>query len=338
MIKRKRVLWSDIRVDPLSGRNWTGTWQVDGPDLQRPLDADDAALILASACRTGASFSQIGHPLYAESIDQAHAIMREHCAFLPDGSWNWNARYRALRAICGIGSLHLDSGHRIMGFLETYLSEHGIPKEDLRQMIQNGTLGDVDLPKKPDLSAPYLSRVALELIAAISFATRHNLGYFGDIANRLFPCLPLPESLNPDRLPKLQDYADLLKKLDALNRRAIVMQWSHLRKASAWVTAGGQLKLEPIWTLAITRYIERQRPRAKSEDESILAHLTTDSVTAQKLLDALEEFKKSPVVVQQWYRDLIEILFQDDPIDSKNREIPQTVQSPPKRNRQSLAP
>jgi DNA-binding transcriptional regulator LsrR (DeoR family) len=315
MIKRKRdtVLWSDIRVDPLSGRNWTGTWRVDGPDLQRPLDADDAALILASACRTGASFSQIGYPLYAESIDQAHAIMREHCAFLPDGSWNWNAKYRALRAICGIGSLHFDSGHRIMGFLETYLGEHGIPKEALKQMILNATFGDVDLPKKPDPSAPYLSRVALELISAITFAIRHDLGYFGDIANRLFPCLPLPESLSPDKLPRLEDFEDLLKKLDALNRRAIVMQWSHLRKASAWVTAGGPHKLKPIWTLAITRYIERERPNSTNQDDSILTHLTTDSVTATKLLDALEKFKNSETRVQQWYRDLVEILFHDDP-------------------------
>ena len=322
MIKRCRVLWANVRVDPLTGRNWTGYWQVDGPDLQRPLDADDAAVILASACQSGASFSQIGHPLYAETIDQAQSIMREHCAFLPDGQWNWSARNQSFRAICGIGSLHPESGHRIMGFLETYLKDHGVERpENLKRMIEDGTLAKVNLPQKPDPTAPYLSRVALELIAAITFANQRGLGYFGDIANRLYPCLPLPQTLRVNNLPKTQDYKDLVKKLDALNGRAVLMQWSHLRNSSMWITAGGRLKLGPIWTLAITRYIEQQRSSSPDRDESILTQLTTDSVTAQKLLDALDAFKRSPERVQLWYSDLVDILFQDDRLQVADEDI-----------------
>src|SRR6267154_2184111 len=277
MIKRHRLLWSNIRIDPLSGRNWTGYWHVDGPDLERPLDADDATVILASAFPKGATFSQIGHPLYAENADQARAIMGEHCAFLPDGGWNWDREipYPTRRGICGIGSLHPESGHRIMSFLETYLKNYGVKgPEDLRRMIEDGTLARIKLPESPDRSAPYLSRVALELIAAITFAAERDLGYFGDIANRLYPCLPLPKALDEGDLPEVKDYGELVTKLNALNSRAVVMQWSHLRNVDAWVTAGGTLKLEPIWTLAITRYIEQRLSSAPNREESILTQLT----------------------------------------------------------------
>lgn len=321
-LRRHQIRWSDIRVNPLSGRNWTGHWYVDGPDLQRPLDADDAAVILASSCQSGASFSQIGHPLYAEKAEQARSIMREHCAFLPDGSWNWDLGVQARRAICGIGSLHPDSGHRIMGFLETYLKPHGVnSRNDLKNMIEGGPLNLIKLPKNPDPSAPYLSRVALELIEAITFATQRGLGYFADIANRLYPCLPLPENLDEDALPELKDYANLLKKLDALNRRAVVMQWSHLRNTPTWVTAGGSLKLEPIWTLAITRYIEQNRPFSRGRIGSILTQLTTDSNSARKLLKALREFQSAKPHVQKWYSDVVDILFQDDQFEAVDENV-----------------
>jgi DNA-binding transcriptional regulator LsrR (DeoR family) len=110
---------SNIRIDPLSGRNWTGHWQVDGEDdLERPLDADDAAVLMAAQFpKAGTRFSQIGHPLYAEDPAKAKIIMRDHCAFLPNGEWNWNIHTRIDQAICGIGVLHPKSGHRIVRFL-----------------------------------------------------------------------------------------------------------------------------------------------------------------------------------------------------------------------------
>jgi DNA-binding transcriptional regulator LsrR (DeoR family) len=158
-ISRKRVSKQNVRIDPLSGRNWTGSWQFGGADdLKRPLDADDAAVVLASAFpESGNYYSQIGYPLYAETTQQARVIMREHCAFLPDGRWNWDIPKRRLnRAICGIGALHPRGGHRIMRFLEVYLQEHGATG-NLETLIADGTLGSVKLPGKPGKSAPYLS-------------------------------------------------------------------------------------------------------------------------------------------------------------------------------------
>jgi hypothetical protein len=312
-----------IRIYPLSGRNWTGVWQVDGPDdLERPLDADDAAVILASAFpESGTRFSQIGYPLYAETRDQAHAIMRDHCAFLPDGGWNWDIpQLKNLRAICGIGVLRSQSGHRIMRFLETYLQGHGVKDlQDFEKRVQDGIFGAIKskLPKKPDRSAAYLSRVALELIDAITLATEKNLGHFGDVANRLYPCLPLPNELSVDNLPAHKSYEELIARLDALNQRAIIMQWSHLRNLSTWITAGGELKRRPLWTLAIMRYIDRHERNSSSE--SVMTHLTTDSVTAQYLLKALEGYKQAPPQIKSWYLDLSELLLRDDARTVKQR-------------------
>jgi len=200
-----------------------------------------------------------------------------------------------------------------MRFLEVYLTDHGLKApEDLERMIKDRTLAKLPLPEKPHRSAPYLSTVALDLIAAMTFATEHNLQYFGDIANRLFPCLPLPTELEENNLPKREDYEGLIQKLDALNQRAIVMQWGHLRQASAWVTAGGSLKLNPVWTLAIVRYIEQRHLGTSSQAESIMTQLTTDSQTAQELLDALASFKKKSDRIKQWYIDLAKVLFQRD--------------------------
>jgi DNA-binding transcriptional regulator LsrR (DeoR family) len=316
MINRRHRRRSNIRIDPLSGRNWTGSWQLDGTqDLERPLDADDAALIMASAFpKSGTRFSQIGHPLYAETTELAQAIIRDHCAFLPGGEWNWGVPHRQTQhAICGIGVLHPQSGHRIMRFLEMYLREHGLTtSQDLEKLIEEGALAKAVLPEEPDKSAPYLARVAGDLFGAFVFAAEHNLGYFGDIANRLFPCLPLPSELKEERLPKRDHYEGLLQKLDALNRRAIVMEWRHLRQASTWVTAGGTLKLSPIWTLLIIRYIEQSHRPSGIQKDSIISKLTTDTLTAQALLTALASFKKASDSVRQWYVDLASVLFQED--------------------------
>jgi hypothetical protein len=307
-ISRKRVSKQNVRIDPLSGRNWTGSWHFGGADdLKRPLDADDAAVVLSSAFpESGNYYSQIGYPLYAETASQARVIMREHCAFLPDGRWNWDIAQRKLyRAICGIGALHPRSGHRIIRFLEAYLKDHGV-HEDLENLITSGALGSVKLPGKPGRSAPYLSRVAIDLVDAISFSARKGLGYFGDLANRLYPCLPLPQTLVEREPPSVEDYAELLKKLDVLNSRALVAQWSHLRNANSWITAGGYLKLPAIWTLAIARDLEQEK---SAGSESIMSQLTTDSTTAHELIRAKEAFDKSPRPVRQWYADLTAMIF-----------------------------
>jgi len=205
-----------------------------------------------------------------------------------------------------------------MRFLETYLDDYGIRNlEEFLQRVQVGGVGAIKskLPKKPARSAAYLSRVALELIEAIGLASEKKLGYFGDVANRLYPCLPLPNEVRVENLLPRAYYQELVTKLDALNRRAIVMQWSHLRNSSTWITAGGELKLRPLWTLAIMRYIERQK--RSNSIESVMTHLTTDSVTARHLLDALVAYKQAPDRVQQWYADLSSVLFQEDKKDAK---------------------
>jgi DNA-binding transcriptional regulator LsrR (DeoR family) len=47
-LDRNPPVKSNIRISPLSGRLWTGAWQMDGPDnVERPLDADDTAFVLA---------------------------------------------------------------------------------------------------------------------------------------------------------------------------------------------------------------------------------------------------------------------------------------------------
>jgi hypothetical protein len=312
MVGRRRPKKSNIRIDPLSGRNWVGSWQVDAPDdLERPLDSDDAAVILSTAFpKRGTRFSQIGSPLYAETHNQARIIMRDHCAFLPDGGWNWDLPERTIkRAICGIGTLHPLSGHRIMRFLATHLRDHGVNcPEDLKAIIEDHSLSKMGLPR-PDRAAPYLSRVAVDLIDAIAFSAAKGLGYFADVANRLYPCLPLPDELAAKR-PQFDDYVELVEKLDVLNRRAIVMQWSHLREIPTWVTAGGDLKFPAIWTLAITRYLEKRAAGGSRPGSGILSKVTTDSATAQNLLNALNAFDTAPDIIQDWYAKVTPILFQ----------------------------
>jgi hypothetical protein len=319
MMKRRRPEGAGNRIDPLSGRTWTGSWQLDrSDDLQRPLDADDAASILAYAFpKGGTRFSQIGHPLYADNSNKAEEIMREDCAFLPDGRWNWaTADLKTNIAICGIGILHPDSGHRMMSFLARYFNDQGIGLAEFKSMFHSGTLAKTKLSAKPSKSTEYLSRVATELIDAFRFAKEKCLEDFADVGNRLYPCLPLPQELEklfPD-LPKRENYEGLKKRLDVLNRRAIVMNWSHLRNVSTWITAGGKLKLKPLWTLAIIRHIEeRERERRGIvERVSVMDKLTTDLTTADELLAAFDAYDAARPEIKQWYQDLSEILFQQD--------------------------
>lgn len=97
-----------------------------------------------------------------------------------------------------------------------------------------------------------------------------------------------------------------MKKLDVPNSRALVPRWSHLRDATAWITAGGTLKLPAIWTLAIARDLEQEKAAGT---ESIMSQLTTDSTTAQELVRAKEAFEHAPRQVKQWYEDLTAMIF-----------------------------
>jgi len=94
-IRRKPPARSEIRISPLSGRIWTGSWQeASAENLQRPLDADDAARMLALAYEheRGTRFSQIGHPLYAESREIAQRIIVEDFSPVAVGATRFSHR------------------------------------------------------------------------------------------------------------------------------------------------------------------------------------------------------------------------------------------------------
>jgi DNA-binding transcriptional regulator LsrR (DeoR family) len=287
-IKRTPPSRREVRISPLSGRIWTGSWQQDGEDnLQRPLDADDAARLLAFAFEhePGTRFSQIGHPLY-EKEELVEQTIREECVFKPGGEWNttWGLQPPA-RALVGVGVLHRDSGHRIT--------------ELLKQMKAGSDR----------IVAEHLKWAAARFEEAMGFAEQSELPAFGDVANRLFPALPLPADLLAKR-SKLSDYKKgyrkLVPKLHEINKRAVVMEWRHLRGiASVWAVAGGRFKREVLWTLLICRLLEKDRAN------SIVKELSTDLASAEYLIKARRDFDKLPEDLQTWYQEMVPTVFSE---------------------------
>ncbi len=238
MLKRISPTSRDVRISPLSGRIWIGSWQEDSTDiLERPLDSDDAARLLAAAFEhePGTRFSQIGLPLYqdAEHIEQ---ILEHECVFGRGGKWNWDLRPPD-KALVGVGVLQWGSGHRIPALLNMY-SRRG----------------------REDSSGNAVFSVAKKFEEAMKYAEDSQLPHFCDVANRLFPALPLPSeiaanSAHPGRLDK--SYRTLCSLIDDLNAHAVVAEWKHLRPiGSVWAIAGGRLKRNALWTLLITRRFE----------------------------------------------------------------------------------
>jgi hypothetical protein len=244
----------NVHISPLCGRIWQGRWQLAGAtDLQRPLDADDAATLLAFAFEhdLGTKFSIIGHSLYPPVPPRRLAeICREHCAFLPESRWNWDLA-EPDRAIVGIGILDKNSGHRLMQFLGS--------------------------DRHPDAHLPRLGR---ELEAIIATARAHGT-CVGDVANRLFPALPLPTQSGVS-LPSEEDLSLLCAKIDRLNRKALVIDWNHLRSIrSTWAVCAGRLKLPALWTVLLAGVFDRRQGRAPLVD-----HVSVDAGAAKELLEA----------------------------------------------------
>lgn len=277
-IRRNPSSRSEIRISPLSGRIWIGSWQEAGADnLQRPLDADDAARMLALAYEheRGTRFSQIGRPLYAESREIAQRIIVQECAFQPGGRWRDEIQPPRC-ALVGIGALHPGSGHRISELL--------------------------DSPETRTVT--HLDWAAGKYRKAIAFTIERKLKHFGDVANRLFPVVPLPSELRKTPRPSRADYDKLRQQLDELNHQAIVMEWEHLRKTpSVWAIAGGRLKLHALWTLLICRRFERDRSR------SLIKELSVDLRTAQSLENALNDFDNASNTIQNWYAEICPRIF-----------------------------
>jgi DNA-binding transcriptional regulator LsrR (DeoR family) len=282
-IKRTPPARSEVRISPLSGRIWTGAWQQDGREnLQRPLDADDAARLLGFAFENepGTRFSQIGHPLYADSPSAARRTIEEECVFRPDTGWNVGWGLQApVRALVGVGVLHPASGHRLSEFLKT---KSGGGENHARH---------------------HLGWAALKCKEALQFVSTHKLPYFGDVANRLFPALPLPHEFKARKAPSPELFNRLGALLDELNRRAVVMGWGHLKGIpSVWAVAGGELKARVLWTLVICRYLDEK-------SSCPITELSTDIRTAETLLKALRDYEKAPDAVKDFYKALAPAIF-----------------------------
>jgi hypothetical protein len=288
-IKRTPPSRREVRISPLSGRIWTGSWQEDGEDnLQRPLDADDAARLLAFAFEQepGTRFSQIGHPLY-EKEGLVEQTIREECVFVPGGNWNteWGLQ-TPTRALVGVGVLHRASGHRITELLNKM-------KQDPNRKV-----------------AQHLRWAAEQFEEAIAYTEDNDLPRFGDVANRLFPALPLPARILKERT-KLREYNDkytkLRKKLHVINKRAVVMEWRHLQQTpSVWAVAGGEVKREVLWTLLICRFI------AQDKASTVVKEMSTDLDSAKELLRAHEAFDALPGDLKRWYQEMVPKVFSDE--------------------------
>lgn len=277
VIKRSPPSRKNIRITPLGGKIWTRFWEVSGTfQINRPLDADDAARMLALAFEgePGTAFSQVTYPLFANSPEDATATMESHCMFLPDGSWRGSPPGRAL---VGVGVIDPEGGHRFADLLRP---------------------GD-----QPEEIAPYLSRAAGELKTAIEFVRAKDLPPIGDVNNRLFPALPIPDrKLDSSFIQeRTAMYEDLLRHLTRLNQRMISAKWDHLRRIpSVMAIAGGPFKLNALWTLLITGVLD--------PSNRIIKALSTDAQSASRLIRALKAYNEDPAT-KEWYQILVNRLF-----------------------------
>lgn len=275
VIRRGRHQCKDIEITPLSGRIWTHSWEVHGPYIERPIDADDAAFVLALAFENepGTKFSQVAHPLFAANSPEAKSIIKEFCPFLTDGSWREKER-PPRRAIVGIGVIDPKSGHRC-----------------------------ADLFRNPKKIDPYLKRAAGQLKKAVELVEGERLPYFGDVANRFFPALYLPNELQLEGLQNTATvYNKLNKELAKLTDRMIVVNWRHLKDISSVdAIAGGPLKLRALWTLLIAGLLDRSK--------RIISGLTTDTESAEDLIKAYRHYEHADPSIRQWYADIVRTLF-----------------------------
>jgi hypothetical protein len=97
-------------------------------------------------------------------------------------------------------------------------------------------------------------------------------------------------------------YRELLTYIKRLNDRSVVASWSHFRAVqSVLAIAGGKLKIEVLWTLAITGLLH--------PDMRIITDLSTDSDTATALLNAIREFGRVSDPIRKWYEQQAGIIL-----------------------------
>ena len=272
----------NIHVTPLSGRFGAHYWEVRGPTVLRPLDADDAAVILASAFERepGTALTLINYPLYSSSSPRASRIISDHCPFSKKMGWR---RGVPDRAVVGFGAVDPKSGHRLA---------------DLFRENPNATSG-----RASDRFVEDLRHVARELKVAVGFVEKRELPYFGDIGNRLFPVLPLPEEIEGRDLGRCTaDYLKLMKTLDSVNNRTVVVGWRQLQEAPRVLAiGGGPFKLRCLWTLLLATWLK--------PSNRVITELCTDSDTAQDLNRAQSRYGRLSDDEKSWYRTIMKKLF-----------------------------
>ena len=289
-IRRSPPPRRDIRITPGCGRLWLGAWQIDGPDiLERPMDADDSALVFAAAFENepGTRFSQIGYPLYLGDNENPETIKRDHFVALQGGHWNWGLS-APNKSYCGCGVLDKRSGHRI-----------GVYVESLLRRSKQRRVGD--------LEEPFLSRCIPSLKKVMGIISENQLPMIGDIGNRVFPVLLLPSQFqHQNDLKKIRvAYIKLKTELDNLNRGALVLEWAHFRGIdSVQLIAGGQLKRAVLFTLLLAgRLYPRKSPT--EVPRAICTELITDIESAKALLSEIERLENNPDLMAR-YRDLMD--------------------------------
>src|SRR6266568_1991725 len=284
-VRRNPPRKRDLIFTPLAGRLWVEDWRTGDADImERPLDADDAVHILSEAFETqkGGRFSQINQPLYMASAPDADVILKKHCPFGRNGSWNWKLP-PATRAYVGVGSLDSDN-HRLAKFLKRF--EH----------------------RDKNAKQSYLHVAGNALVKIRKECSSSGLPLPGDVGNRLFPTLPLPweikdkterASLN-GRIGRISDL------VQGLNERAVIMSWQHLRSTrSVRVIAGGTSKRRALWTVLLAASLDRPTPRSRggSRTAPFVNELTTDRETAKVLLPAIRALKND-VHLLRLYHDI----------------------------------
>jgi DNA-binding transcriptional regulator LsrR (DeoR family) len=279
----------NITVTPLSGRLWNGRlWEIGGlgNQFEQPLNADYSALLLAVGLYAGHApgirFSQISQPLFVRHRNEAEMIMKANCAFLPNGGWNWELD-PPTKAFLGLGVVDPVSGHR--------MARHFGDQSD----------------KEPPLT---------QLMKAMELAAKAGLPYLGDVANRLFATLPLPAVLaqmDSTRLNNhIRTYQNLQVELHAVNERSVVVEWNHLREIrSVLAIAGGKLKVNVLWTVAIAGLLNPK--------QRIISEIATDTATAKEILRAKRDFDHASVEVKDWYTRMTAELFSDPKRDRKSK-------------------
>ena len=155
---------------------------------------------------------------------------------------------------------------------------------------------------------------------ALESAKRLKFQPFGDVANRLFVCLPLPAELPADSKERAK-YLDHIKRFDdvllRVNRRSVVMDWPHLRDIPSVVAIAGGTETSPkthaLWTLSLAGCL-LPGPKSRGADRfGLITSLITNDYSAGVLMRAHAdlEARMDKEMVLEWYSQALHILFPD---------------------------